>query len=53
MNLLTPCKVADLLGVHVQTVYRNNSLPKVRLGRGIRYREQDIQHRFKQATAED
>jgi len=35
MNLFTPRKVADLLGVHVQTVYRNNSLPKIRLGRGI------------------
>jgi len=43
MNLLTPRQVADLMGVHVQTIYREDLLPKVRVGRGIRYRRGDIE----------
>ena len=41
--MLSPIQVAELFGVHPQTIYRNNSLPRVLVGRQVRYRAADIE----------
>lgn len=46
-DLLTALELAKLIGAPVETVWRGcngvNQIPKIRLGRLIRYRRQDVE----------
>jgi len=45
MNLLSPRQVAGVLGIHVQTVYRNKALPgRVKIGRLTRFKAREIEN---------
>lgn len=44
-GLWTAKRVADFLGIHPQTVYaksRTGEVPSIRIGRGLRFRPEDI-----------
>lgn len=44
MKLLTPAAVAEQLGVHVQTVYRNGAIPgRVKVGRLTRFKATEVE----------